>query len=159
LNRVDLKKKIVGAPEVISALPELPTLADTTKNLHDCHYDKFFVALATLEQTHLLPSRLLAPHARFYVREMRILAYAQLLQSYSSLTMDSLAHAFGVTVDFVDNELSRFIASGRLHATIDRVHGIVETNRPALKNAQTETVIRKGDVLLNSIQRLSKVLY
>jgi len=58
--------------------------------------------LATLEQTHLLPSRLLAPHARFYVREMRILAYAQLLQSYSSLTLDSLAHAFGVTVDFVD---------------------------------------------------------
>ena len=57
------------------------------------------------------------------------------------------------------SELSRFIASGRLHATIDRVHGVVETNRPALKNAQTETVIRKGDVLLNSIQRLSKVLY
>jgi len=159
LNRVDLKKKIISAPEVISALPELPTLADTTKNLYDCHYDKFFVALATLEQTHLLPSRLLAPHARFYVREMRILAYAQLLQSYSSLTLDSLAHAFGVTVDFVDNELSRFIASGRLHASIDRVHGVVETNRPALKNAQTETVIRKGDVLLNSIQRLSKVLY
>ncbi|KAH9993861.1 PCI-domain-containing protein [Russula vinacea] len=159
LNRVDLKKKIIGAPEVISALPELPTLADTTKNLYDCHYDKFFVALATLEQTHLLPSRLLAPHARFYVREMRILAYAQLLQSYSSLTLDSLAHAFGVTVDFVDNELSRFIASGRLHATIDRVHGVVETNRPALKNAQTDTVIRKGDILLNSIQRLSKVLY
>ncbi|KAI9446055.1 PCI-domain-containing protein [Lactarius indigo] len=159
LNRVDLKKKIIGAPEVISALPELPTLADTTKTLYDCHYDKFFVALATLEQTHLLPSRLLAPHARFYVREMRILAYAQLLQSYSSLTLESLAHAFGVTVDFVDNELSRFIASGRLHATIDRVHGVVETNRPAIKNAQTETVIRKGDVLLNSIQRLSKVLY
>jgi 26S proteasome regulatory subunit N7 len=111
---------------------------------------------------------------------MRILAYAQLLQSYSSLTLDSLAHAFGVTIDFVDkyvigqaspafflasylmgccSELSRFIASGRLHATIDRVYGIVETNRPALKNAQTETVIRKGDVLLNSIQRLSKVLY
>ncbi|KAF8470427.1 PCI-domain-containing protein [Russula ochroleuca] len=159
LNRVDLKKKIISAPEVISALPELPTLADTTKNLYDCHYDKFFVALATLEQTHLLPSRLLAPHARFYVREMRILAYAQLLQSYSSLTLDSLAHAFGVTVDFVDNELSRFIASGRLHATIDRVHGVVETNRPALKNAQTDTVIRKGDILLNSVQRLSKVLY
>ncbi|KAI0306258.1 PCI-domain-containing protein [Multifurca ochricompacta] len=159
LNRVDLKKKIISAPEVISALPELPTLADTTKNLYDCHYDKFFVALATLEQTHLLPSRLLAPHARFYVREMRILAYAQLLQSYSSLTLESLAHAFGVTVDFVDNELSRFIASARLHASIDRVNGIVETNRPALKNAQTETVIRKGDVLLNSIQRLSKVLY
>ncbi|KAI0247216.1 hypothetical protein BJV78DRAFT_1247438, partial [Lactifluus subvellereus] len=31
--------------EVISAIPELPTLADTTKNLYDCHYNKLFVAL------------------------------------------------------------------------------------------------------------------
>jgi hypothetical protein len=37
--------QIISAPEVIGALPELPTLADTTKNLYDCHYDKFFVAL------------------------------------------------------------------------------------------------------------------
>ncbi|KAI0247215.1 hypothetical protein BJV78DRAFT_1247436, partial [Lactifluus subvellereus] len=69
--------------------------------------------------------------------------------SYPSLTLDSLAHTFGITVDVVDNELSRFIASRRLHATIDRVHGIVETNWPPLKNAQTEAVIHKGDVLLN----------
>jgi len=33
---------------------------------------------------------------------MRILAYAQLLESYRSLTLDSLARAFGVTVEFVD---------------------------------------------------------
>ena len=57
------------------------------------------------------------------------------------------------------SELSRFIASGRLHCTIDKVEGVVETNRPAVKNAQYETVVRQGDVLLNSVQRLSKVLY
>ncbi|EIM89538.1 PCI-domain-containing protein [Stereum hirsutum FP-91666 SS1] len=159
LNRVDLKKKIIAAPEVNQVLPELPVLADVTKSLYDCHYDKFFVALATLEQTHLLPSRLLAPHARYYVREMRILAYTQLLESYRSLTLESLSRAFGVSVEFMDTELSRFIASGRLHASIDKVHGIVETNRPEVKNAQCETVLRKGDVLLNSVQRLSKVLY
>ena len=109
---------------------------------------------------------------------MRILAYAQLLQSYQSLTLESLSAAFGVTVDFMDkydffalissealttrllySELSRFIASGRLHATIDKVHGIVETTRPPTKSAQTDAVLRKGDVLLNSVQRLSKVLY
>ena len=57
------------------------------------------------------------------------------------------------------SELSRFIANGRLHATIDKVHGIVETTRPSLRNAQYETVVKRGDVLLNSVQRLSKVLY
>lgn len=159
LSRVDLKKKIISAPEVNQALPELPVLGDLIKNLYDCHYDKFFIALATLEQTHLLPSRVLAPHARFYVREMRILAYSQLLESYRSLTMESLSAAFGVSVDFVDVELSRFIAAGRLHASIDKVNGIVETTRPSLKNAQYETVVKKGDVLLGSVQRLSKVLY
>lgn len=116
-------------------------------------------ATAKLEQSLLIPSRALNPHARYYVREMRILAYSQLLESYRSLTLESLATAFGVSVTFVDAELARFIASGRLNCTIDRVHGIVETNRPTAKNAQYETVIRQGDILLNSVQKLSKVLY
>jgi len=33
---------------------------------------------------------------------MRILAYSQLLESYRSLTLESLAAAFGVTVDYID---------------------------------------------------------
>lgn len=120
LNRVDLKKKIINAPEVIQVLPELPTLGDLVKNLYECHYDKFFIALgklsllylelllnhlchvASLEQTYLLPSRILNPHTRFYVREMRILAYGQLLESYRSLTLESLSRAFGVSVEFLD---------------------------------------------------------
>jgi hypothetical protein len=47
------------------------------------------------------------------------------------------------------SELSRFIAAGRLHAFIEKVHGIVETTRPSLKNAQYETVVKQGDVLLD----------
>lgn len=37
--------QIIAAPEVNQVLPELPVLADVTKSLYDCHYDKFFVAL------------------------------------------------------------------------------------------------------------------
>ncbi|KZW00236.1 PCI-domain-containing protein [Exidia glandulosa HHB12029] len=159
LKRVDLKKKLLVAPEVTQVLLEVTDLADYTKSLYECHYDKFFVALATLEQKFLLPSRLLRAHARYYVREMRILAYAQLLESYRSLTLESMARAFGVSVDFIDNELARFISTGRLNCTIDKVNGVVETNRPSAKNARYETVVKQGDILLNSIQRLSKVLY
>lgn len=102
-------------------MPEITDIADYTSSLYECQYAKFFQALgmsphgfshtlltnhaASLEQTHLLPSRLLSPHARFYVREMRILAYSQLLESYRSLTLDSLAGAFGVSVEFVDRHV------------------------------------------------------
>lgn len=64
---------------------------------------------------------LFAEHRRFYVREMRIKAYAQLLQSYRSVTLASMAAAFGVSVDFIDRELSRFVAAGRLNCKIDKV--------------------------------------
>ncbi|EKM82309.1 hypothetical protein AGABI1DRAFT_82126 [Agaricus bisporus var. burnettii JB137-S8] len=159
LKRVDLKKKVINAPEVNQALPDVPSLGELIKNLYNCRYDKFFSALATLEDTYLLPSRILSPHTRYYIREMRILAYSQLLESYRSLTLDSLAAAFGVTVNYIDNELSRFIANGRLHCSIDKVNGIVETTRPSVKSAQYEQVVKQGDILLNEVQRLSKVLY
>ena len=77
-------------------LPTSPTLAYKFKPANAP------TLTAALEQTHLKPNRILAPHARFYVREMRILAYSQLLESYRSLTLDSLARSFGVSVDFVD---------------------------------------------------------
>lgn len=46
--------------------------------------------------------RLLAPHYRYYVRQIRILAYSQLLESYRSLTLDYMAQAFGVSPAFMD---------------------------------------------------------
>lgn len=45
---------------------------------------------------------LLHPHYRYYVREMRIAAYTQLLESYRSLTLQYMAEAFGVSTDFID---------------------------------------------------------
>ena len=47
------------------------------------------------------------------------------------------------------HSLFRFIASGRLHAKIDKVGGIVVTNRPDSKNGQYQTCIKQGDILLN----------
>ncbi|KAI6011155.1 hypothetical protein BKA83DRAFT_4581109 [Pisolithus microcarpus] len=136
LARVDLKKKLITSPEVISILPELPVLDDLLHSLYDCHYAKLFVALAMLEQTYLLPSQLLSPHMQYYVCEMRILAYAQLLESYQGVTLESLSGTFGMSIDSIDRELSRFIANGCLHCMIDKVHGVVEMTRPSSKTAQ-----------------------
>lgn len=61
---------------------------------------------------------------------MRIIGYAQLLESYRSLTLDNMAQAFGVSSNFIDAELSRFIASGRLPAVIDRV-SVLDMHSPS----------------------------
>ncbi len=41
-------------------------------------------------------------HYTYYIREMRIIAYNQLLESYSSLALSYMANAFGVSTQFVD---------------------------------------------------------
>lgn len=56
------------------------------------------------------------------------------------------------------SDLSRFISAGRLNCSIDKVNGIVETNRPDTKNARYEQAIKQGDILLNSLQKLSRVI-
>ena len=51
--------------------------------------------------------RYMNAHYAYYIREMKIKAYAQLLESYRSLTLEYMAEAFGVTEDYMDGELSR----------------------------------------------------
>lgn len=130
---------------------------------------------ADVEQHHLVTDRFLAVHTRYYVREMRIKAYAQLLESYRSVTMNSLCTAFGVEETFLDacahispffewalmalhSDLAKFIAAGRLNFTIDKVNGVVETNRPDARNARYEQVVKQGDALLSSVQRVARAL-
>lgn len=141
-------------------MPQMPVLTTFTKSLYETNYSEFFSSLAQVEETYLLPNPLLAPHARFYVREMRIKAYTQILESYRSLTLDRMSKAFGVGPAFLDSDLSRFIASGRLACTIDKVAGVITTNKVSSENktAAYEQVVKQGDVLLNEIQKLSRVV-
>ncbi|PVD24204.1 hypothetical protein C0Q70_14674 [Pomacea canaliculata] len=157
LERPQLREKVVKGSEILEVLHGLPKIRRYLFSLYDCHYRDFFQALADVEEI-MKNDRLLAAHCRYYVREMRIMAYAQLLESYRSLTLDYMADSFGVTVDFIDQELARFIAAGRLHCKIDKVGGIVETNRPDSKNWQYQSTIKHGDILLNRIQKLSRVI-
>jgi len=157
LPRNDLRTKVVKGSEIQEVLHSANDLRDYLHSLYQCQYHTFFDKLAWVE-CELQHDRLLSPHYRYYVREMRILAYTQLLESYRSLTLQYMAQAFGVSQEFIDRELSRYIAAGRLHCKIDKVGGIVETNRPDSKNWQYQAVIKQGDILLNRIQKLSRVI-
>eukprot|EP01118_Nematostelium_gracile_P006860 TRINITY_DN2213_c0_g1_i1.p1 TRINITY_DN2213_c0_g1~~TRINITY_DN2213_c0_g1_i1.p1 ORF type:complete len:224 (+),score=56.76 TRINITY_DN2213_c0_g1_i1:1731-2402(+) len=157
LDRVTLKTKVLHAPEILQVIEKMPTLGSLMYNLYNCNYAPFFVALAELTEI-MKRNRFLAPHSGYYCKEMRVLGYTQMLESYRSVHLENMAQAFGVTPEFLDKEISRFIASSRLHCKIDKVGGIIETNRPDSKNAQYQNTIKQGDALLNRVQKLSRVI-
>ncbi|ANB14970.1 proteasome regulatory particle lid subunit RPN7 [Sugiyamaella lignohabitans] len=156
LGRVDLKRKVIDSPEVLSLLPTTPALEPITmltNSLYTGEYSTYFQALARVEEEFLRVSRYLSPHSAYYLREMRRKAYAQLLESYKTLSMKSMADAFGVSVEFLDQDLSKFVPQKKLNCVLDRVNGVIVTNRPDNKNAQYQQVVKQGDVLLTKLQK------
>mmetsp|Transcript_5639 Transcript_5639/g.8464 ORF Transcript_5639/g.8464 Transcript_5639/m.8464 type:complete len:415 (+) Transcript_5639:57-1301(+) len=157
LPRPQIKEKLLEGPEVLSIASDIPEVMALIKSLYDCDYKAYLNAMVNVEAV-LIADRYLQPHLAYWMRELHILAYKQFLDSYQSVTLQAMADAFGVSTDFIDYHASRFIASGRLSAKIDKYGGVVVTNRPDLKNAQYREMIQKGDLLLNRIQKLARVV-
>jgi 26S proteasome regulatory subunit N7 len=157
LERPALKKKVIDSPDVIAALTGEPLLATLAHSFYEGRYADFLGALVELHPR-LLADRYFAPHAPWYMREMRVAAYVQFLESYKSVTLAGMAAVFGVTVPFLDKELELLIAAGRVGAKIDAQTGIIQSSRPDTKNAQYNEVIKQGDALLNKVQRLARII-
>jgi len=157
LPRTELKKNIIDGSEILQVSKEIPVVVKLANTLYDCDYKQFLHTLVEL-QPHLVANRYLQPHAGYILRELHVLAFQQFLDSYQSVTLESMAASFGVGIEFLDLQLSRFIAGGRLSAKIDKFGGVVETNRPDWKNASYRDMIQKGDLLLNRIQKLGRVV-
>jgi len=125
--RNELKKTLMHTGKLIQALnSDFKELKEYFVSLCECQYSTFFVNLARIE-TNMKQDPLLNIHYRYYALEMRLLAYKQILQAYKSLSLDYMAESFGVTRAFVEKEVSRFIAAGRLTCKIDHVAGVVVT--------------------------------
>lgn len=157
LDRITISKKIIHNSEILTTIRDIPYLKQFSDSLYYCEYAKFFEAFAHIIEL-LKKDRFLGQHMNYYVKEMRIVAYNQFLESYKSVTMDNMAESFGISVEMLDKELSRFIASGRINCKIDKVANIIESNRPDLRISEFQRTIKEGDSLINLIQKLSKAL-
>lgn len=102
----------LGTGSSVQAETETPIdfspLANLVSSLYTGNYRLFFVALAAVEDQFLSQDRYLYEHRAWFVREMRLRGYQQLLQSYRIVGLHSMANDFGVTVDFLDKLVVSF---------------------------------------------------
>jgi len=157
VERATLRDGLLKSPEILSVLDDVPNLRALITSLYKCQYREFFVALSAITPR-LQRSPYLSPHVKYYLRELRVVAYSQFLRSYKAASLQAMADSFGVSVAFMDQELFRFIAAGRIHAKIDKVAQVVDTNRPDKRNEDYAQLVKNGDLLLNRMHKLSKVI-
>ena len=101
LERPVLKTKVVDAPEVLAVIKEIPKLSELLYSFYNCDYSEFFRAFAEISDA-VKNDRYLHAHYRYFMREARIVAYTQFLESYKSVTLQSMAQAFGVSEELLD---------------------------------------------------------
>jgi len=157
LPRKELKPKVIDAPEILQVIHEIPHATDLLDGLYNCDYRQLMKALVAVIDA-MKADRSLAEHARYYYRQARILAYSQFMESYRSVSLPSMAASFGVSPQYLDKELSAFISAGQLSCKLDAVEGVVNSTRPDAKSGQYLATIKQGDLLLNRVQKLSRVI-
>lgn len=101
VNLTTLGSSSNGPAEIETPIDFSP-LANLVSSLYIGDYRSFFLALAAVEENFLSQDRYLYEHRGWFVREMRLRGYQQLLQSYRVVGLGSMANDFGVSVDFLD---------------------------------------------------------
>ncbi|KAK6905196.1 26S proteasome regulatory subunit N7 [Kwoniella mangroviensis CBS 8886] len=160
-DRKGIKSKVLSSSEIKGVQSTITELYTMVESLYKSNYSQFFVSLAEVEQKYLLVNPLLIKHSRYYIREMRIKAYSQLLESYKSLTLEKMSNLFGVSENYLDKDLNKFISNGRLNCKIDKVDGIIVTSKDMHdqnKSLVYDQVVKQGDILLSDIQKLHRVV-
>mmetsp|Transcript_58563 Transcript_58563/g.67644 ORF Transcript_58563/g.67644 Transcript_58563/m.67644 type:complete len:328 (+) Transcript_58563:52-1035(+) len=157
LDRADIRKKVIHSPDILSVINGHPTLKVFLESFYKCDYKSFFASFLGIIQQ-IQDDPYLKIHKKYFVREMRVVIYSQFLESYKTVTLKNMADAFGVSVEFIDKELSEFIATRRLSCKIDKISGIVESDKADKRNNLYLDALKKGDVLLNKLQKLSRII-
>lgn len=153
-DRKTIREQLISSPEVLSVINETPFLKDFMDSYYNSQYQGFTKNFVPIID-HLTKDRYLKPHVRRFNRIMRLNAYRQFLASYRSVTLAAMASEFGVSPEFIDAELASFISSGKLTCKIDKVAGVIESNEVDQRGSVYVNIIKQGDLLLNSMQKLS----
>ena len=157
VDRKTLKEKIIDNSDVLSCINDIPHLQKFLNSFYDGQYAEFFKELYYIIQV-IKKDFYLSKHYNYYINEIRVKVYSQFLQSYKTVTMENMATVFGVSINFIDRELSNFISQGRINAKIDKVSGIIECNHNEQNIDLYQATIRDSDILISKIHKLSKLL-
>ncbi|KAK1938503.1 putative PCI domain containing 26S proteasome non-ATPase regulatory subunit 6 protein [Babesia divergens] len=157
MDRPTILNKVLQSPEVAQVATEGSVLYHLVHDFYHCNYKDFMLNLVSTSEL-IQKDRYLARYCRYFLRQARLPVYKQFLRPYKSVTIENMAHAFQLCPDFLELELVSYISALRLDCKIDRVNGIIENNIVDERNNNYIETIKEGDLLINRIQKLSRVI-
>lgn len=156
LHRKEVREKIITNAEIISVLNEHDLLKQFTQTIFESNYKVFFELLLKLNEELLSKDHLLSRHRPYLLKRARIVIYSLFLESYKTVRLQKMAASFGVSVQFLDQELADLISQKHLNCKIDKVNLIVESVVTDNRSNAYKQIEKKGDALVERLHKLVK---
>ncbi|SBT35423.1 26S proteasome regulatory complex subunit [Plasmodium ovale wallikeri] len=141
-ERTVLNKKILNSSVILQVTSSDEDLHSYISSFYHCDY-RMFMEKTIKIALRVKRDRYLGRHYRYFIRNTRVRAYRQFLEPFKSVTLKNMAYAFGVSEEFIEEEVSSFIANGKLNCKIDKVNGSIESNQPNERNTMYLNTIKK----------------
>lgn len=159
VDRTTLRDKLLTCPDIlkIALQSDKKYLLVYIEDFYNGRYREFSKTLLDIISM-VKKDVYLHPHYKFYLRSIRLRAYAQYLEPFESVFIPKMADSFGVSPQFLERDIVTFISSSKLPCTIDKVRQTIVCNYVDKKVNNCNELIEKGDILLNRLQKLSRVI-
>lgn len=153
LDRRDMNTQMINSSEILEVLREIPMASELLHSFFDCNYVQFMRHLVGFADA-FAGDMYLKHQADYFVYFMKVRAYSQLFTSYNSISLGQMAEIFGVSIGYMERDISSMILRGDLVCAINRenmiVYNIVKAGR------ECTDMIGLADSLSNTIQKLIK---
>ncbi|AFN83824.1 26S proteasome regulatory complex protein [Encephalitozoon romaleae SJ-2008] len=122
-ERKEIETRILKCSDVMGSSEKLGVQLATS--LFECNYGNFMNDLYLFCKS-LQDDVFVGRFVNLFCREMRLRVYGQVLESYRLMLLENMAQTFGVSVEYIEQDLGEFIVEGRLWGKIDRISGVIE---------------------------------
>lgn len=149
-DRVDLNDKILCNSDVLETLNVNSKGLALANCLYHCDYENLVNSLVNFAEE-INRDLYISNQTDFFVREVKIKIYKQLLESYKSLSVNVFCDILKVSEEYVERDLCDFIIDQRLNCVIDRCNRIVEVKEKI--DMTEEELVTKGEQLMRLVQK------
>ncbi|KRH94666.1 26S proteasome regulatory complex, subunit RPN7/PSMD6 [Pseudoloma neurophilia] len=123
-DRKQLQEKILKSTDILEMRNNCKTAFDLVQTIQSCYYVSIFKKLVEFCEENTT-DLFIGDKLAFFINEVKIRSYNQLLESYSSIRIQSMAETFCVSEEYLENDLNHFIVNERLYCMIDKIDKMV----------------------------------
>lgn len=149
-KRNEIYEKILTSSNILEEKESLEMGIKLADSLYNCNYS------VILENLYMFVCQLstelhLKKYIGIFLKEILVKAYKQLLSSYKTLSLQTMADIFNIDVKMLEDELIYFIYTDKLNCKIDRVAmsvSVVEESHDYISE-----FVERGDDVLRCIKK------